>query len=151
VTVAAAVSLGLCGLGSSCAAEKQKPNPCDPGKDALTITFAVGTDGQCAVVGDVPAACVDRDKKIHWTLFNEDCAFDASLTAVEMSAPRLKTDEAKAFAWKECKPKKKGWAKGERETLDCKVPKDTEEGLYKYDITGQIKPLDPDIEVRRGN
>lgn len=150
LAVAATVSLALCAPGSSCAADVAKPKSCESGKDALTITFAMA-NGQCGVVGDVPVACVDQDKKITWTLVNKDCDFDASKTAVEMSSPRLKKDKSKGFAWGDCTPKKNGWAKGKDEKLDCKVPKDTEEGLYKYDITGQIKTLDPDIEVRRGN
>lgn len=32
----------------------------------------------------------------------------------------------------------------------CEVPPSVEPGLYKYGLSGQIEPLDPDIEVRRG-
>jgi hypothetical protein len=58
---------------------------------------------------------------------------------------------------------KKAWTfgtcSGEFKTLDpdgkgneefCEVPASVVPGLYKYGLEGQIKKIDPDIEVRRG-
>jgi hypothetical protein len=149
VAVAAAVLAGIGGPGTATAEEMARPNPCPHGKDALTITFAIPEGSHaCEVKGDVPDACVHAGASIHWTLVNENCDFNESQTAVEMSAAKLKKDKTKRFNW-ECTPKKNGWPKKSDVKLDCKVPKDTDEGVYKYDITGQIKPVDPDIEIRR--
>ena len=46
-------------------------------------------------------------------------------------------------------PKKNGWKKNATAALACEIPDGAAEGVYKYGITGQIKSLDPDIEVRR--
>jgi hypothetical protein len=149
VAVAAALLVDLWGSGVSRAAEK--PNPCPTGQDAVTITFSVPAGGgECAVEGNVPDACVSGGASIHWTLVNRNCDFDEARTAIEMSAPKLKKDKSRSFNW-DCTPKKNGWAKGKDEKLSCKVPKGTDDGVYKYSLSGQIKPLDPDIEVRRGN
>jgi hypothetical protein len=32
----------------------------------------------------------------------------------------------------------------------CDIGADAFEGFYKYGLRGQIDPLDPDVEVRRG-
>lgn len=37
-----------------------------------------------------------------------------------------------------------------KNVLFCEVPDSVVPGLYKYGLTGQIDPLDPDVEVRPG-
>jgi hypothetical protein len=128
---------------------KGDPDHCPPGKDAVEITFALDKDKQCAVVGDVPAVCVDREKSIHWKLTNKDCTFEAGSPAIEISQPKPKGKE-KPFTYANCTPRQGAWPAGRTVPLECKVPKDADPGLYKYDVSGQIKRLDPDIEVRKG-
>jgi hypothetical protein len=40
--------------------------------------------------------------------------------------------------------------KGASRLLFCEVAEDAYEGFYKYGLTGQIVPVDPDVEVRPG-
>lgn len=39
---------------------------------------------------------------------------------------------------------------GMENALLCEVPPNVQPGLYKYGLNGDIEPVDPDIEVRRG-
>jgi len=149
VAVAATLLLGVLSASGPAVAQAARPDKCDPGKDKVTITFKV-LDGQCVVVQPVAEACVERGNSMHWTLTNEDCAFEAGSDAVVISQPVPK-DGQKAFKYAECSPNQKAWPAGKSISLNCKVPREADEGVYKYSLSGQIKPLDPDIEVRRGN
>ena len=40
--------------------------------------------------------------------------------------------------------------KGASHVLFCDIAEDAYEGFYKYGLTGQIVPVDPDVEVRPG-
>jgi hypothetical protein len=122
---------------------------CAPGKDKVTITFKM-EGGDCVVVQPVADACVELGKMVHWTLANTDCAFKAASDAVVISQPAPKAGQ-KAFKYADCTPNKPAWPAGKSVDLNCRVPRDADLGLYKYSLSGQIKPLDPDIEVRRGN
>jgi hypothetical protein len=137
------------GPGPTVARGADGKDKCEGGPDGA-VTMTLGMQGQqCVVVEPVAAACVDRGNSIRWTLVNRDCDFDESQTAIEISQPKPKGGQ-KAFKYESCTPKKNGWKKGTTAEIKCKVPKDADEGLYKYDVSGQVKTLDPDIEVRRG-
>jgi hypothetical protein len=148
VAVAATLVLGLLSAPRPPVVRAAAPDKCDPGKDKVTITFQL-RDGKCAVVPPVADACVDRGNSIHWTLANKDCTFKAGSDAVVISQPTPKSGQ-KAFKYAECSPNQPAWPAGKSIPLNCKVPKDADEGLYKYSLSGQITPLDPDVEVRRG-
>jgi hypothetical protein len=149
VAVAATFLLGMLSAPRPAVVLAAPPAKCDPGKDKVTITFQA-QGGACAVVQPVAAACVDRGNSIHWTLVNKDCAFTAGSDAVVISQPVPKGGQ-KAFKYAECSPNLPAWPAGKSVPLNCKVPKEADEGLYKYTLSGQITTLDPDIEVRRGN
>jgi len=125
------------------------PDKCAPGKDKVTITFQM-QGSECIVVQPVADACVEPGKMVHWTLANTDCAFQAGRDAVVISQPVPKGGQ-KAFKYADCTPNQPAWPAGKSIPLNCKVPTDADEGRYKYSLSGQIRPLDPDIEVRRGN
>lgn len=128
---------------------KEDDAHCAPGKDAVEITLALDGGKRCAVVGDVPAVCVELGKSIKWKLTNRDCDFAAGTPAIEISQPKPRGKE-KPFTYEGCTPRQNAWKKGTTAPLTCRVPLLADPGTYKYDIRGQIKPLDPDIEVRKG-
>lgn len=125
------------------------PKHCPAGPNGtVTITFEQ-QGSQCVVAGSVPSVCADRGGSLHWSLVNKDCVFDEGRVAVEISPPKPKAGQ-KPFQYGGCTPSRKGWKPGKPESIVCQVPKDADVGLYKYDLSGQIKKLDPDIEVRKG-
>jgi len=149
--VGLAIVVGVLGAGAVCGETKAPPpDKCPNGPDGrATITFQMHSD-TCVVVEPVESVCVDRGNSIHWTLTNKDCAFKAGTDAVVISPPAPKGGQ-KAFKYAECSPNQPAWPAGKSIPLNCKVPKEADVGLYKYSLSGQIKTLDPDIEVRKGH
>jgi hypothetical protein len=135
------------------AARAQTPGTiagCPGGPDGRTEIVFQAKGGQCVVVEPVASVCVAPGAKIHWTLTNRDCEWKPGEPAVVLSQPRPKKGPKKGFAYADCVPKRDPWPAKSSVTLSCLVPADAEEGLYKYDVTGQVKTLDPDVEVRKG-
>ena len=123
---------------------------CPDGPDGRTEIVFQTQGGQCVVVEPVPAVCVAPSAKILFTLTNRDCEWKAGSPAVVLSQPRPKKGPTKGFTYADCVPKRDPWPAKSSVKLTCTVPADAEEGLYKYDVTGQVKTLDPDVEVRKG-
>jgi len=126
------------------------PLKCPNGPDGKVTITLKAQDGKCAVVQPVDLVCVERRASIHWTFANQDCRLDEGKTAVEVSQPKPKQGQRPFQYAGPCNRALKGWPAHKDKVIVCQVPKDADEGLYKYDISGQVA-LDPDIEVRRGN
>ena len=151
VAVAATLVLGLLSAPRPPVVRAAPPDKCErPGKDRVTITFQMQGD-ECVVVRSRwPRSCVDRGNSIHWTLANKDCTFKDGSRPRSRSRSRTPKGGQKAFKYAELHAEPAGWPAGKSIPLNCKVPKDADQGLYKYSLSGQITPLDPDIEVRKG-
>jgi hypothetical protein len=139
-----------CGPSACAAAPKAAKAGCPDGPDGRREVVFQVQGGQCAVVEPVAAVCVAPGARIHWTLTNRDCEWKAGEPAVVLSQPRPKKGPKKGFTYADCVPKHDAWPAKSSVNLTCAVPADAEEGLYKYDVSGQVKALDPDIEVRKG-
>jgi hypothetical protein len=151
-TALAAVFLAVVSPGpAAVVAQTASASPgCPGGPDGRTEIVFQAKGGQCVVVEPVASVCVAPGAKIHWTLTNRDCEWKPGEPAVVLSQPRPKKGPKKGFAYADCVPKRDPWPAKSSVQLTCTVPADAEEGLYKYDVTGQVKTLDPDVEVRRG-
>jgi hypothetical protein len=131
-------------------AAKPADAACPEGPDGRREIAFRKHGGRCVVVEPVAAVCVERGRRIHWTLTNRDCDWKAGAPAVVLSSPRPKGGQKRGFTYADCVPKRDAWPARTSVSLVCAVPADTEAGLYKYDVSGQVKTLDPDIEVRKG-
>jgi hypothetical protein len=126
------------------------PAECEKGTTGPVEITLRQQEGQCVAVEPIPTVCVERGKQFIWKVTNQDCRLDEGATAIEFTEPEPRAAGKKQWKYEGCKPRQNGFQPGKTMPVQCRVPKDAEPGLYKYGLKGQIKTIDPDIEVRSG-
>lgn len=132
---------------------------CDvSGSPFVKVKITLNRSGMtCKATVDPTTVCVFQGGAIRFKVAN-NCGelIRAGEPALKITRPTPRSQAAKASpeAWtfKTCSAQFDSLADGENDknALFCEVPDTIAPGTYKYGFTGQIDPLDPDIEVRKG-
>jgi len=116
----------------------------------------VGEKCQAAVLPD--KVCIIRSGAVRFKVVNQ-CGdlIRPDQPALKITQPVPKNgpnekQERKNWEFASCSGKfdSLGGTGDLRNVLFCEVPDSVAAGLYKYGLSGQIDPLDPDVEVRPG-
>jgi len=116
------------------------------------------SDKGCTAEVTPASVCVAAGGVVRFKVENGCAALgDPDRPAVQITRPvfkrRLTTLPAPTGVpelFQNCVPKVQRIDRAGSQVVLCDVAPDAFEGFYKYGLTGQIVPLDPDVEVRPG-
>ncbi len=122
----------------------------------VQITLA-RTDGRCRATVLPEKVCVFQGGGVRFRVVDRCGDLRSDLPAVSITQPVPQAERGekpgkKAWTFKACIGRFDSLGQGDdpKNFLTCEVPDRVVPGLYKYGLTGQIDPLDPDVEVRKG-
>ena len=132
---------------------------CVSGAALVKVLVDLRPEGDRCVAEVTPASvCVAAGGVVRFKVENGCAALgDPGRPALEITQPvfkrRLTTREEQTRRpqlFQSCSLRVQRIDKGASQVVLCDVAADAYEGFYKYGLTGQIVPLDPDVEVRPG-
>jgi hypothetical protein len=94
--------------------------------------------------------CIYRGDVLHWQVDNQ-CGLLEGKQRPALALVRLTPlEKARPATWlADCRPSLWHVAPGAdaKNRFSCRVPENAPAGVYKYDLEGEIQPLDPHLEV----
>jgi hypothetical protein len=133
---------------------------CERGAGLVKVLIDLKASNDHCVAEVTPASvCVAPGGVVRFKVLNSSCTLgDTSRPAVEIGQPRFKRPLGKEpppteppTLLQNCVPRVGGIDRSASQVVLCDIAENAVEGFYKYGLTGQIDPLDPDVEVRRGH
>jgi hypothetical protein len=133
---------------------------CERGAGLVKVLIDLKASNDHCLAEVTPASvCVAPGGAVRFKVLNSSCTLgDTSRPAVEIGQPRYKrplgnepppTETPALF--ENCVPRVGKIDRSASRVVLCDIAENAVEGFYKYGLTGQIDPLDPDVEVRRGH
>ncbi len=114
------------------------------------IRLQKSAEGACTATVAPEKVCVYRGDVLHWQVYNQ-CGVLEGGTRPALAVVRLTpVEKAPPARWFEsCRPSLARVLPGAdvSNRIDCRVPESAHAGLYKYSLEGQIKTLDPWVEI----
>ena len=115
------------------------------------------SEDHCVAEVTPASVCVAPGGAVRFKVLNSSCTQrESGRPAVEIGQPKFKRPLGNEPVqpvipplFQNCVPKVDRIGKGGSQVVLCDVAANAVEGFYKYGLTGQIDPLDPDVEVRR--
>lgn len=114
------------------------------------IRLQRSAEGVCTATVAPEKLCVYRGDVLHWQVYNQCGLLEGKARpalAVVRLTPVEKAPPATWFA--ACRPSLQRVLPGAdaKNRISCRVPESAHAGLYKYSLEGEIRTLDPQLEI----